>query len=99
MKRKKFTVGVPLDEVFAESEKDPRWKAGYAKAGVEVRLAIAIAQAREKARLNQKQLAAVIGTTQSGISRIEKGAQNLTVGTLRKIAKACGQHLVIEFRP
>ena len=55
--------------------------------------------AREKAHLNQKELARAIGTTQSGISRIEHGEQNLTIATLWKIAKAVGSEVVIEFRP
>ena len=97
--RKRQPAGVPLDELFAESEKDPRWAAAYAKAGVEVRLALQISRIRAKARLNQKQLAEAIGTTQSGISRIEHGEQNLTIGTLRKIAKALDREIHIELRP
>jgi len=97
--RKRKAASVPLDEVFAESEKDPGWAAAYAKAGVEVRLALQIARIRSKARLNQKQLAKAIGTTQSGISRIEHGTQNLTLGTLRKIARALDREIHIELRP
>ena len=99
MKRRKEEGNISLNEVFAESEKDPRWKAAYAKADLEVRLALQIEKARERARLNQKDLAKAIGTTQSGISRIEHGEQNLTIGTLRKIAKALHSDIVIELRP
>ena len=99
MKRKKRGASVSLNEVFARSEKDPKWAAAYAEADLEVRVALQIAKAREKAHLNQKQLAKAVGTTQSGISRIEHGEQNLTIATLQKIAKAVGNEVVIELRP
>ncbi|MDA8244509.1 MAG: helix-turn-helix transcriptional regulator [Elusimicrobia bacterium] len=96
MKRKK--TGIPLDDVFAGAEKDPRWAPAYAQADVEVRLAIQIARARERARMTQGQLARAAGTTQSVISRIERGNQNLTVKTLSRIASVLHTTLVIQFR-
>ena len=99
MRKKRFSPSVSLDEVFAEAAKDPQWEEMSSAAALEVNLAIQIAQAREKAHLNQKQLAKAIGTTQSGVSRIEHGEQNLTIATLRKIAKAVGRELVIQLRP
>jgi ribosome-binding protein aMBF1 (putative translation factor) len=95
---KKNKLGVPLDEVFAESEKDPRWAKAYAEADLEVRLAIQIAKAREKARMTQGQLARAAGTTQSVISRIERGNQNLTVKTLSRIAAVLHATLVIQLQ-
>jgi DNA-binding XRE family transcriptional regulator len=95
---KKKRAGIPLDEVFAGAEKDPRWAAAYAKADIEVRLALQIAKAREKARMTQGQLAKAVGTTQSVISRIEAGNQNLTVRTLSKIAAVLHTALIIQLR-
>jgi ribosome-binding protein aMBF1 (putative translation factor) len=95
---KKNKLGVPLDEVFAESEKDPRWAEAYAKADIEVRLAIQIAKARAKAHMTQGQLAKAVGTTQSVISRIERANQNLTVNTLSRIAAVLHSTLVIQLR-
>lgn len=94
MKKKK--AGIPLGEVFAGSEKDPRWAEAYAKADIEVRLSIQIAKAREKARMTQGQLAKAVGTTQSVISRIERGNQNLTVKTLSRISAVLHATLVIQ---
>lgn len=96
---KKTKAGIPLDEVFAGSEKDPRWAEAYAKADIEVRLAIQIAKAREKAKMTQGQLARAVGTTQSVISRIEGANQNLTVKTLARIAAVLHATLVIQLRP
>ena len=95
MKKK---AGMSLDEVFSISEKDPKWEAAYKKAGIEVRMAIEIAKARERARLTQGQLAKAIGTTQSVISRIERADQNLTLETLSKIADALHSDLVVHLR-
>jgi DNA-binding XRE family transcriptional regulator len=94
----KKRAGVTLDEVFAGSEKDPRWKEAYAEADIEVRLALQIAKARAKASMTQGQLAKAAGTTQSVISRIEAGNQNLTVRTLSKIAAVLHTALIIQLR-
>ena len=96
--KKRISGSVSLDEVFAEAEKSPRWKDAYAQADIEVRVAIDIAKARERARLTQNQLAKAIGTTQSVISRIERADQNLTLETLSKIAGALHRHLVVQFQ-
>ena len=96
---KKQKASVSLDEVFSKSEKDSKWTAAYEKAGVEVRMAIQIAQARERAKLTQSQLAKAIGTTQSVISRIERADQNLTLETLSKIADALHSHLIVQLAP
>lgn len=95
---KKKATSIPLDGVFAGSEKDPRWAAAYAKADIEVRLALQIAKARAKAKMTQGQLARAIGTTQSVISRIEAGNQNLTVKTLARISAVLHATLVITLR-
>lgn len=98
MRKAKRKGSVPLDEVFAKSEKDPKWAAVYEQADLEVRLAMQIVKARERAHLNQEQLAEAIGTTQSAVSRIEQGGQNLTIATLQKIAKAVHGRVVVELR-
>ena len=95
MKKKKG--GVSLDEVYAGSENDPRWKPAYEKADLEVGVAVKIAQARERSGMTQRQLADAIGTRQSVVSRIESANQNLTLETLGKISKALGSSLKIEF--
>jgi ribosome-binding protein aMBF1 (putative translation factor) len=95
---KKKKAGMMLDEVFAHSEKDPKWAAAYEQADIEVRMAIQIAKARQKAKLTQGQLAKAIGTTQSVISRIERADQNLTLETLSKIASALKSDLIVQLR-
>ncbi len=95
---KKNRASIPLDEVFAEAKKDPRWAAAYRKADIEVRMSIQITLARQRAKMTQGQLAKAIGTKQSVISRIESANQNLTLETLTKIADALKCDLFIQLR-
>lgn len=51
-------------------------------------IAIQIIEARKKRRITQVQLAKKIGMPQSQIARIESGSNNITIGTLNKVAGA-----------
>ena len=54
---------------------------------------------RKSAGLTQKQLAGLIGTTQSVISRIENADyEGHSLELLQRIAASVGKHLAIEFR-
>lgn len=61
-----------------------------------LRLAVRLAELREKRGLTQTQLAAMLNTSPSVISRIENGG-DLQLKTLQKIAKALNVKLMIEF--
>lgn len=58
--------------------------------------ACAVAKARAAAGISQKQLASLTGIDQSDLSKIERGASNPSVGTLRRIAEALGGKLRIS---
>ena len=58
-----------------------------------------IATARTSAGLTQVGLAAAIGTTQSVISRWERGADTPRVDTLVRILRACGYEPDLVLRP
>ncbi len=66
----------------------------YSTAKIRLELAIQIANEREKAGLSQKELAKKLNTTQSVISRIENGKQNISLDMLQKIANALGKKSV-----
>lgn len=59
-------------------------------------LAHAVAAARAKAGLTQKQVATLAGIDQSDFSKIERGIANPSVSTLERIAKAMGGSLSIS---
>ena len=65
--------------------------AKYAFARTRLALAIQIAEEREKAGISQKELASKLNTSQSVISRIENGKQNISLDMLQKIAEALGK--------
>lgn len=53
--------------------------------------------ARTAARLSQREVALRAATTQSAISRIEKGHVSPTVETLDRLLAAAGAHLVLTY--
>ena len=81
-----------------EDLKNPRIRKAFEEADLPARIAIAIAQLREKEGKTQKQLARDVGVAQQVISRLEDPERsNMTLGTLNKIALALGKHLQIAF--
>ncbi|GHU99630.1 transcriptional regulator [Clostridia bacterium] len=81
-----------------EQFKNPVFKREYDALAAEYELREQIITARQNSNLTQKQLAELIGTRQSNISRLERGEQNPTIDLLQKIAKSLGKELHIEFR-
>jgi DNA-binding XRE family transcriptional regulator len=55
-----------------------------------------IIMARREKNLTQKDLAKLIGTRQSNISRLESGNYNPSLDFLNKIAHAVGKELVVR---
>jgi predicted transcriptional regulator len=55
-----------------------------------------IITARQEKNLTQKDLAELVGTRQSNISRLESGNYNPTLEFLHKIARAIGKELEIR---
>jgi len=63
-----------------------------------LRVGMEIAKMRQKKRLSQAQLAARAGMSAPNISRIENSpAQNITLETLVKIARALGRGVEVTF--
>lgn len=81
-----------------EDLKKPGFRRAFQEAREALVLADEISRAREKAGLTQSGLGQAIGTTQSVISRIENGGQNLTLAMLHKIATALHRSVEIHLR-
>ena len=62
----------------------------------EYRIIEEIIMARKEKNLTQKDLAELIGTKQSNISRLESGNYNPTLDFLNKIAEAVGKELEVK---
>ena len=62
---------------------------------IEYLVASELERARKEAKMTQKQVAEAMATTQSVISRIERGA-NVSIETLERYVIACGRHLQVK---
>lgn len=76
--------------------KDPEIRKAYEDAKIQMDIGIALAGIRKKRKLTQTQVAAILGTSDAQIIRLEKGTANPTLRTLRKIADALGLKLEIR---
>ena len=58
-----------------------------------------VAERRQARRLSQRELAELVGTTQSAIARLERGGRPPRIDTLLRIADALDCDLVVELKP
>ena len=91
--------GTTLRQYLRGEMKDPEFRRLYQEADIELRVALEITKAREARKMSQRELAEALKTKQQTVSRIECGAQNVTIATLEKIAKALGLGLQVRFVP
>lgn len=77
---------------------DPEVRKSYEEGLEALRVGVKVAQLRQKHGLTQTQLAAMLHTSPSVISRIENG-ENVELKTLQKIAQALNAKLKIELVP
>ena len=68
---------------------------GYDERGRAIRLAFEIRTLREKKGLSQRQLAELVGMTQSAIARLEGGRISRSRPTLNRIASALGAEVTV----
>ena len=62
-------------------------------------IAAQVAERRQARGLSQKELAGLVGTTQSAIARLESGGRPPRIDTLMRIANALDCELVVQLRP
>lgn len=89
--------GTTLKRYLKGEMKDPEFRRLYQEADIEFRVALEVTRARQARRMSQKELADALKTKQQTVSRIERGAQNVTVATLDKIARALKRELQVRF--
>ncbi len=75
--------------------KDPRFAQGFEEGYEEFKIGVFLKQAREQAGLTQEQLAKMLKTKKTAISRIENHAQDIKLSTIQKVAKALGKNLEV----
>ncbi len=75
---------------------DPEFADGYDEGYQNFKIGVLLQLSREQAELTQEEVAQKMGTKKSAISRIENHAENITISTLRKYAKALGKKVNLE---
>jgi predicted transcriptional regulator len=58
-----------------------------------------VSERRQEKGMSQRELAFLVGTTQSAIARLERGGRPPRIDTLLKIAEALDCDLVVDLRP
>lgn len=89
--------GTTLKAYLREEMRDPEYRRLFHEAGIQLQVALEVYRARAAKKMSQKNLALALKTKQQTVSRIEKGAQNVTIETLDRIARALGRDLQVRF--
>ena len=89
--------GTTLRQYLRGEMKDAEFRRLYEEADIELRVALEITKAREAKKMSQRALAEALHTKQQTVSRIERGAQTVTIETLDRIARALGRGLQVKF--
>ena len=89
-----------FDRYLAKQLKDSDFVARFKRAGEAWDVALQIAALREQAGLSQAQLAALLGTSQQQISRLESPAyEGHSLSMLRRVAKALHARVRVVLEP
>lgn len=75
---------------------DPEFAVGYDEGYAQFKIGVMLQMSREKAGMTQEEVAQKLGTKKSAISRIENHAENITLSTLHKYARALGKKVNLE---
>ncbi len=86
-----------FDEYLGEQLKDEEFKKEYDALEPEFAIMQSLIDARIRQGITQKELSERSGIAQGDISKLERGNGNPSVKTLRRLAKAMGKTLKIEF--
>jgi len=86
-----------LEQFEEELRRDPALRAKLEASEPDYELAREVLAARMAAKMSQTELARAIGTSQSRVSRWERGEEAPRVEALRRIARATGRRLEVRF--
>jgi HTH-type transcriptional regulator/antitoxin HipB len=79
-------------------KRDPEFAKGFEEGYKDLKIGVLLKQAREQAGLTQEQLAKMVKTQKTAISRLENHAQDIKLSTIQKVAKALGKNVEIILR-
>lgn len=88
-----------VERYIAQRKKmDPDFAEGFEERYREFEIGVLLRQAREDAGMTQEQLAALIRTKKTAISRLENHAEDIKLSTLNKVARALGKQLEVSLK-
>ena len=88
-----------VERYIAQRKKmDPDFAEGFEEGYREFEIGVLLRQAREDAGMTQEQLAALICTKKTAISRLENHAEDIKLSTLNKVARALGKQLEVSLK-
>ena len=88
-----------VEKYIAERKKtDPEFAEGFEEGYRELEIGVLLRQAREEAGMTQEQLATLIRTKKTAISRLENHAEDIKLSTLNKVATALGKRLEVSLK-
>ncbi len=88
-----------VERYIAQRKKmDPDFAEGFEEGYREFEIGVLLRQAREDAGMTQEQLAALIRTKKTAISRLENHAEDIKLSTLNKVARALGKQLEVSLK-
>jgi ribosome-binding protein aMBF1 (putative translation factor) len=85
-----------LDHFLEEELRDPEFRAAYEDAAARSALLRALVNRRGERGISQSEVAARMGTTQSAVSDLERGATDPRLSTLQRYARALGYQLSVQ---
>jgi len=89
--------GRTLKDYIADQMKNPEFKKAWDDLDPEFRVLKAMIKAREKSGMSQAELARRLGTKQSVVSRLERGAfSKASLETIKKVADALDMRLELR---
>jgi len=91
-------AGAKFEDVHNRLMKDEEFKAEYEKLKPRYELIAQIIDARSEQNITQEELAQMVGTQKSNISRFESGSYNPSLDFVIKIAKSLGKEVHISLR-
>lgn len=77
-------------------KRDKKFADGFDKGYRDFKIGVLLRQAREDAGYTQEEIAKMLHTQKSAVSRIENHAEDIRLSTLEKFAAALGRNLEVK---
>ena len=91
-------ASVKFEEIKEKLLQEEEFKYEYEKLKPRYEIISQLIEVRSEKKITQEELAKMVGTQKSNISRLESGNYNPTINFLKRIAKALGKELYVEFK-